>query len=259
LPAIAVREPGRRARESLGMKSSRKSLSCVVPLPGPLFFYEVAAYGSLCDPSVATPRLRSDVFHSVSPVFIRSTKDLICEVEVCAPLASHFSVLADDHLQSIEAELEYECGNLGFIERRRLAVLVAALKDDPDDGWRDWVEHQGDPGLAGFRTMIQDWLDDDVDWGEAEWFERGWSGQSAALGFFSDLDAKVLDALGVVIIEGEHPGSSYYAAELRNEIGNANQAAQALGLAFRFRAEGGAAAVDPDASTVVAVCRKASL
>ena len=241
------------------MKSSRKSSSRVVPLPGPLFFYEVSEYGTLCDPGVATPRLRAEVFHSVSPRFIRSTDDLISEVEGCTPLASHFSVLAEHHLESIEAELEDEDGELGFIERRRLAVLVAALRDDPDNGWRDWVEHEGDAGLAGFKEIIQDWLDDDVKWDEAEWFDSGWSGQSAALGFFSDLDAKVLDALGVVIIEGEHPGSSYYAAELRNEIANANQAAQALGLAFRFRAKGSGAAADPAARTVVAFSRKAGV
>ena len=241
------------------MKSSRKSSSRVVPLPGPWFFYEVSEYGTLCDPGVATPKLRAEVFHSVSPELIRSTDDLICEVEGCAPLASHFSVLADDHLASIEAELEDEDGELGFIERRRLAFLAAALRDDPDTGWRDWVGHEGEPGLAGFKEIIQDWLDDDVERDEAEWFDSGWSGQDAARGFFSDLDAKVLDAIGVVIIEGEHPGSSYYAAELRNEIASANQAAQALGLAFRFQAEGGGAAADPAARTVVAFSRKAGV
>ena len=46
------------------------------------------------------------------------------------------------------------------------------------------------------------------------------------------------DALGVVIVEGDRPGSSYFAAELRNELADANAAAQRLGLPFRFRAEG---------------------
>jgi hypothetical protein len=43
-----------------------------------------------------------------------------------------------------------------------------------------------------------------------------------------------LDALGVVIIEGEHPGSTYYAAELVRDIDDANRAAKAAGLPVRF-------------------------
>jgi hypothetical protein len=238
------------------MKSSRKSPSRVFPLPGPFYFFEVAEYGTLSDPGVPEPKLRADVFQSLSPGFIRSADDVISEIDGCTPLASHFSILAEEHLASIEAELEDEDSDLGFIKRRRLAFLAAALQGDPDTGWRDWVAHEGDAGLDGFKEIIQDWLDAPVEWDEAEWFDSGWSGQSAALGFFSDLDAQVCKALGVVIIEGDRPGSSYYAAELRDEIANANQAARTLGLAFRFRAEGGGAAAEPAASTVVAFSRK---
>ena len=237
------------------MKSPRKSSSCMVSLPGPLFFYEVAQYGTISDPTVSGPRLRADVFQNISPGAIPTTDDLASEVEGCVPLASHFSILAADHLSDIEDELDADDHALGFVERRRLAFLVAALRDDPDTGWRDWIAHEGDPGLAGFREIIQDWLDEDVDWDESEWFDSCWSGQGAALGFFSDLDAKVRKALGVVIIEGDRPGSSYYAAELRGDIAHANQTAQALGLAFRFRAEGEVAAAQPPSSPVVAVSK----
>ena len=37
-----------------------------------------------------------------------------------------------------------------------------------------------------------------------------------------------------VIVEGEHPGSTYYAAELRGDIDVANRAAEAAGLRVRF-------------------------
>ena len=40
-----------------------------------------------------------------------------------------------------------------------------------------------------------------------------------------------MDALGVQIIEGDHPGSSYYAAELRQGIDYANQIARDSGSA----------------------------
>ena len=49
------------------------------------------------------------------------------------------------------------------------------------------------------------------------------------------MEADILDLLGIVVVEGEHPGSTYYAAELRQPIEAANAAAEALGLPFRFR------------------------
>ncbi|MBM9536193.1 hypothetical protein [Desulfobulbus alkaliphilus] len=44
--------------------------------------------------------------------------------------------------------------------------------------------------------------------------------------------------LGVVIIEGSCPGSSYFAAELRISIDEANRIAEQNGYALRFIAEG---------------------
>lgn len=219
------------------MKASRPSSSRLTPPPASLTFYEVDAYGTITDPRVSAPKTRAEVFQNISPSAIRTTDDLITQVEGCTPLADRFSVLAADHLEDIEVELEDEDCALGLIKRRRLAFLAAALRHDPDTGWCDWVEHEGDPGLASFRERIQDWLDEEINWDESDWFDDGWSGQSASLAFFSDLAADVRKALGVVIIEGDHPGSSYYAAELRGDIAQANQVAQERGLDFRFRAE----------------------
>ena len=49
------------------------------------------------------------------------------------------------------------------------------------------------------------------------------------------MDLDVLDELGVVVVGGEHPGSTYYAAELRKPVHEANATAEDLGLPFRFR------------------------
>jgi hypothetical protein len=55
------------------------------------------------------------------------------------------------------------------------------------------------------------------------------------MSFFQDMDGKMLDALGVVIVEGDRPGSTYFAAELRAEMKVANAVAEREGLPFRFR------------------------
>ena len=238
------------------MKPHRKPSTRVAPPPGPMTFYEVARHGTLTDPTVRAPEVRADVFKCLSPCSIRTTDELISEVDGCIPLANHFSILAEEHLAAIEAKLEEEDSGPGFIARRRLAFQAAALCHDPDSGWRDWVKHEGGPGLVGFKKLIEDWLARSIDWDEAEWSDSewsdsGWNGQNAALRFFSGLAAEVRKLLGVVITEGEHPGSSYCAAELQGEIGPANAAAQALGLAFRFRAQGQGTAAAPFSNSMV--------
>lgn len=50
----------------------------------------------------------------------------------------------------------------------------------------------------------------------------------------------MLEALGIIIIEGDCPGSSYLSAELRIPIEAANQIAAARGWEVRFIAEGSA-------------------
>ena len=55
------------------------------------------------------------------------------------------------------------------------------------------------------------------------------------MSFFQEMDGKMLDALGVVIVEGDHPGSTYFAAELRGKMEDANAVAEREGLPFRFR------------------------
>jgi hypothetical protein len=64
----------------------------------------------------------------------------------------------------------------------------------------------------------------------------GSQGQSKR--FFEDLDDAVLDALDVVIVDGDCPGSSYFAAKIRSDIDDANDTALALELPIRFKPEG---------------------
>ena len=48
------------------------------------------------------------------------------------------------------------------------------------------------------------------------------------------MDRDQLETLGVQVIEGDFPGSSYYAAELGVDISKANRAAKKAGIPVRF-------------------------
>lgn len=202
------------------------------------WFFEVNDYGTLVDADIAEPQVWADVFDST---FSDSTsvKDLIREIERCPPLSSYINRALDDEIENLEADLDDDAAAQSK-EQKALLKKIEALKefrDEYDEPWLDWIELEGESGIAKFNDLIDDWLGEPVDWMQSEFFPARSGPQGAALGFFQDQPYELLDALGVVVIEGEHPGSSYYAAELRNEIDEANQAAEKLGLPFRFKKE----------------------
>jgi hypothetical protein len=61
------------------------------------------------------------------------------------------------------------------------------------------------------------------------------SGRWARRRCSNSLDFDTLDALGIKIVEGEYPGSTYYAAELMVAVEAANVVAGRLGVPVRFR------------------------
>jgi len=195
------------------------------------WYFEVNDSGTIVEVGGEEPSVNSDVYD----LYLGNTPEsLIDEVDRYSELRSLFQTLAADELEDVEMSLDD--GHVDPAKRARLLALKAALQDE-DDGWRAWVKLEGQPGLARFQDEIGYWLDAPVNWFNTEFWPRGWSGQGKALAFFEQVGRGIRDDLGVVIIEGEHPGSTYYAAELRATIEEGNEAAQRLGLPFRFRGE----------------------
>ncbi len=103
------------------------------------------------------------------------------------------------------------------------------------DALADWVAGL-DMKTFALLAAVSRWMDDEPDWiWESDYFSAYASGQSAALDFFHALPPDALTTLGVAIVEGEHRGSSYFAAELRIPASKANHAAKTIGLPIRFR------------------------
>ncbi|HEB51829.1 MAG TPA: hypothetical protein ENI87_01105 [bacterium] len=90
--------------------------------------------------------------------------------------------------------------------------------------------------MSEVRAAVEAWLQDEPDtWGSELWPDEV-SGQGRVLQFFRDgSGSKWCTELGVDVVEGEHPGSTYYAAELRIPIEEANRRAERLGIPIRFR------------------------
>jgi len=196
------------------------------------WYFEVNEFDTIVDPSIDEPKFRHQVFDA--DLSDRCTPEsLVSDIEDCWPLTSRFQELALTELEEARSSLEDD-DSLSFFERRRLKRLVKSL-DDEDDGWTAWVMLEGAPGLPKFKQVVEDWLASPIEYNDYEWFPRYSGAQGSAMGFFESLPFETLDALGVVIIEGDHPGSTYYAAELRQPLDAANAAAEELELPFRFQ------------------------
>ena len=198
------------------------------------WYFDVTELGTIVEGSVSEPTIRSEVF-DVGTSDRCTVNSLISDIEECYPLTSHFQQLALD--EQNEAQFALEDGDLNATERKRLVELVATLDDD-DDGWTAWIRLLGPAGIVRFKQEAQTWLSSPIEWSEYEWFPRSASTQGSALAFFESLPIETLKAIGVVIIEGDHPGSTYFAAELSSSIEQANKIAGELKLPFRFKQEG---------------------
>ena len=204
------------------------------------WFFEVSGR-TILDQEVREPETWGDVFEDVASGSSRPDW-LILEVEGCEPLTWHFQELAEQKLSEVEDELEvlvddHDDGTPdanALAHRPTLERLRDALQD-ADDGWKKWVMLESQTGLPYFNQSIRDWLDSPADYSKSEFFPMDYGSQGGPYSFFANMEADILDSLGIVVVEGEHPGSTYYAAELRQPIEAANAAAEALGLPFRFR------------------------
>ncbi len=184
------------------------------------------------------PKTRMDVFN-LSESCIDSADSLAWELDCCPPLAWHVGRasedLREDALCYLEAELEEQELPREEIDRR-LAVEKSKWPDtDNAAALAKWVTKIDAEKFAYLAASVSDWLHDEPNWGwEEDYFSDYAHGQSAALAFFRQQPYEVLEALGVEIVEGECPGSTYFAAELRRDIADANRLAEELGVPIRF-------------------------
>ena len=107
----------------------------------------------------------------------------------------------------------------------------------PED-WKAWLATTDDGTVSTLIKMMNNWINDTPDEHDYESADLGgYSGRGHALRFFRD-DFAYGDDFNIVVVEGDCPGSSYFAAELRMSIEDANDLAEGLGLPIRFADQG---------------------
>ena len=172
--------------------------------------FEVDEYNTISMPWAKFPEVNADIYYDVS-VDVDTNKELLAVIQSVNNLSDHFAY-------EYEALADCPPGENKLIDK--LLEL--------DLGWEDWVL-SGD--LEEHKNSVRAWLSEGIDWDYAP-TTVGPVGE--AYQYFNNFAWSTQEDLGIVVIEGEHPGSSYYAAELRVPVEEANHRAQSLGLPIRF-------------------------
>lgn len=106
-------------------------------------------------------------------------------------------------------------------------------EDKPED-WQAWLIAADDATVDRLINAVNDWINstpNELDYERANLM--GYTGRGNALRYFRD-DFEFCDDFDIVVVEGDCPGSSYFAAELRMDLDEANARARELDIPIRF-------------------------
>jgi len=112
-----------------------------------------------------------------------------------------------------------------------------ALDDWETDMVHDFIDTLSEENRVELKRQLQAWFAEEPDLEERDSHDivRPTDGRQLAFRLFWDYDPKVLDALEISVVEGDHPGSTYYAAEMQESVDLANRFAEEQGMPWRFR------------------------
>lgn len=209
--------------------------------------FEVIDGGTLRVSHYTEAKIRAEFYCDVADSWSGSSEDLADAMSDCEPLAWAVHEIYSDCRLEIEAELQDVQEQLELLDeediedamRQRLADLQArldGLPEEPEEGAVDWLLNLSSEEFAG-RVMpqIESWFSEAPNWNfEDDYLPETSTAQGAALEFFRDMSNDDLETLGIDIVEGDRPGSTYYAAELRGDLEAANRAAEVAGIPVRF-------------------------
>ncbi len=204
--------------------------------------FDVTEYGTLSIADYPDPKVRRDAYYL--PIgWDENPTDLALAVNSCIPLSW---LAADLHREALERKYQSACESLHAVIGCPGAVMQ--IMSNSRKNWadsdcpvvvQDWLEKLCPEEFEEAVLAVKEWLDAEPDWtSEYEFFDEWADGQSAALSFFRNIDHDSISGIEIDIVEGEHPGSSYYAAELVMDPDEANAIALRDGVPFRFRRVG---------------------
>ena len=200
--------------------------------------FDVNSSGTLSLSNFTELETRSEFYDSVSASWSQSPGDLAEAMNECPPLAWAVHSIYSAIREEIQFDFDATSGQSKILSKRSnaLQARLDTMPDEPEEGAESWLLTLTNSEFEDHVVPeIEKWFNSPPNWNwEDDYLPKNSTSQGAALEFFQRMDGNDLDLIGVVIVEGEHPGSTYYAAELEVELDTANKAAAEAGIPVRF-------------------------
>lgn len=200
--------------------------------------FEVDSGGTLSMLGHYQPETRAEFYEDVAGYWSGSPQALADAMDECQPLAWAVHSVYSEFRDELSSDVQ-EAQKAGTGHKKRLAALQARLRtmpEEPEDGVEAWLLALTTREFEEWVSPeIEKWFESPPDWAfEDDYLPESGTAQGAALAFFRTIEGDSLDLLGVQIVEGDRPGSSYFAAELVQEINIANSVAIEHRIPVRF-------------------------
>mgnify|MGYP001461362828 CR=1 FL=1 len=194
--------------------------------------------GTLSMSGTPVPEARYEVYEHIADDWQASAQDLFDAMDQCEPLAWAVHAIYEEVREQVESSLKLAVAQRAFNQPRinALAKRLSRMPDDPSEAAGEWLLALSDEEFDQLIVpVIRDWFDAAPDpIHETDYLPDTATPQGLAMTYWQQAEAALREALGVVIVEGEHPGSTYFAAELTQPVDLANQRALALKVPIRF-------------------------
>ena len=191
--------------------------------------------GTLSLEGYRAPETRMDAY-GISSNYFMTHSDLALEADTHQPVLWELQNLFTNWR---DAEIEILSSN----SSNQDSVEVFKTKWDEDflddaDNVTNWLKQLSKEQFSQVSKAMLAWGSGDPSCDDDDFIDEPMSGQDMAYQMFSEgCYADKAQALGVEIVEGDHPGSSYIAAELSLPIAEANKKAEEAGFDIRFKNE----------------------
>jgi hypothetical protein len=121
-----------------------------------LFFFDVNEDGTITECDFKEPKINSELFDKISIDRLTTPEDIVDEVQYYNALVEHFRWLARDEQEKLIHRIELQ-DYRDDQEHQRMKHLAEELEDE-DEGWKTWINTEGDEGTPRFKKVIVDWL-----------------------------------------------------------------------------------------------------
>lgn len=208
------------------------------PPTEPITKFEVYDDGTLREVGFPEAETREEFYESTTYFWEDSPADLAEAMNQCEPLAWEVRSIYSDIRKQLQAKIHSAEDQAGpdMVIMSALKAALKSMPEDPEEGVEGWLLGVDKEYFENVITKrINEWFSKEPDWSQEEdYLPKTQTAQGAALEYFQNMDGKSRERLGVEVIEGEGPWSTYYAANLRGDIEKANTAAESAGLPVRF-------------------------